>query len=242
MRHQASGSSQQGEWIPPTTHGHNREPGRSFGRHSGGFATLTVTLPLPTGTVVSGPIPSSSGSTRPMESRALIASFHGTLASTKEDHPGGKTLPRMRRNLGTSVIRRGFIPGRSSAGRALAVNSLPNSQRNGGPLRGCHAHDGRDLNTLFLQRQHYDRSRFHGLLCCRASRSPATIAACTSHLAAQWNPPYQPGPALERQPISSWAAVPTRLARPGYGRVVVLFCQRDARKEDSLNPREIPRA
>jgi hypothetical protein len=77
----------------------------------------------------------------------------------------------------------------------------------------CHAADGRDLQYFnYSDNSIVQRSRFHGLT---QAQGEAIVAFLRSSLygtvadvpsAAPWNPPFQPGPGLDSQPVEQWAA------------------------------------
>jgi hypothetical protein len=77
----------------------------------------------------------------------------------------------------------------------------------------CHAVDGRDLQYFnYSDNSIVQRSRFHGLTTAQGQAIDAflrstlysTVADVAS--AAPWNPPFQPGPGLDSQPVEHWAA------------------------------------
>ncbi len=76
----------------------------------------------------------------------------------------------------------------------------------------CHAADGRDLQYFnYSDNAIVQRSRFYGLTESEGRSIAAflrTSLASVPHVpaAAPWNPPYQPGPGLDRRPPVEWAA------------------------------------
>ena len=74
----------------------------------------------------------------------------------------------------------------------------------------CHARDGRDLKYFnYSNWSIEERAKFHGL----SQREAEQIASYIRSLdvsspkqARPWNPPYQPGPGLDSQPVAKWAA------------------------------------
>lgn len=74
----------------------------------------------------------------------------------------------------------------------------------------CHAHDGRDLRYFnYSRRSIVERSRFHGLSTEMANQVASyilSLAVPYEKGARPWNPPYQPAPGLDSQPVRSWAA------------------------------------
>jgi hypothetical protein len=187
-------------------------PGRSFGGIGGGFATLVITLPLPTGTVVGG--------TNTIRFRFNqtdgVASGYRVLALNFLTAEGRRIIPldHFAEDAPESWVPP--LPEAASilAGRelwrsaALVASSLPNSPSIQAHCADCHAQDGRDLKYFnFSNGSIVSRSRFHGL----STRQGEEIASYIRRLplpnpGRPWNPPYQPGPALDDQPVSNWAA------------------------------------
>lgn len=94
----------------------------------------------------------------------------------------------------------------------------------------CHAQDGRDLKFFAYSNASIEtRSRFHGLGEVQAQQIASYIRSLDVPTPAKgrpWNPPYQPGPGLDSQPVEDWAA--------GAGLEWVL--DRDADMLDHLRP------
>lgn len=91
---------------------------------------------------------------------------------------------------------------------SLVASSLPNSPRIQAHCSDCHAHDGRDLKYFnFSSASIVARSRFHGLTTLQGEQIASYIRSLPlPNPGRPWNPPYQPGPGLDEQPISNWAA------------------------------------
>src|ERR1700693_5768714 len=91
---------------------------------------------------------------------------------------------------------------------SLAASSLPNSPRIQARCADCHTQDGRDLKYFnFSNTSIIARARFHGLSELQSEQIASYIRSLSMpHPGRPWNPPYQPGPGLDEQPISSWAA------------------------------------
>lgn len=72
----------------------------------------------------------------------------------------------------------------------------------------CHSVDGRDLKYFNYSNNSIEaRSTFHGL----TAQQGAQIASYVRSLnlpspGRPWNPPYQPGPGLDSQPVENWSA------------------------------------
>ncbi len=94
---------------------------------------------------------------------------------------------------------------------ALLDSPLPDAPPIAATCASCHARDGRDLEYFaFSNRSIEERAVFHGLSATEAEQ----IASYVRSLRAEgverrgrpWNPPYQPGPGLDAQPVEAWAA------------------------------------
>jgi hypothetical protein len=188
------------------------EPGRSFGGIGGGFATLVMTLPLPNGTVNVGAntIRFRFNQTDGFASAYRVLAWNFLTIEGKkiippddfvEDSPESWTPP---------------LPDAASilAGRelwqtaSLTASSLPNSPRIQAHCADCHAQDGRDLKYFnFSNGSIVTRARFHGLSTLQGEQIASYIRSLPlPNPGRPWNPPYQPGPGLDAQPISGWAA------------------------------------
>ena len=188
------------------------EPGRSFGGIGGGFATLTMSLLLPKGTVVGGTntIRFRFNQTDGVASgyRVLAWNFlsdEGRMilasADFEEDTPESWTPPL----ADAASIEAGRELWHSAA---LVASSLPNSPSIQAHCAECHAQDGRDLKYFnFSNNSIVTRSRFHGLSTLQGEQIASYIRSLPlPNPGRPWNPPYQPGPGVDKQPISNWAA------------------------------------
>ena len=188
------------------------EPGKSFGGIGGGFATLTMTLALPSSTVVSG-----TNTVRFRFNKTDgVASGYRVLALNFLTDSGRKILPAVDFVEDAPEAWTPPLPDAASiqAGRelwhtaSLVASSLPNSPSIKAHCADCHTQDGRDLKYFnFSNVSIITRSSFHGL----SARQGEQIASYIRSLplpspGRPWNPPYQPGPGLDEQPISHWAA------------------------------------
>jgi hypothetical protein len=77
----------------------------------------------------------------------------------------------------------------------------------------CHAADGRDLQYFnYSDNSIVQRSRFHGLTQAQGESIAAFLRSslygkvADVPSAAPWNPPFQPGPGLDSQPVEQWSA------------------------------------
>jgi hypothetical protein len=111
----------------------------------------------------------------------------------------------------------------------------------------CHAQDGRDLKYFnYSNTSIHARSVFHGLTGQQGDQIASYIRSLNEpNPGRPWNPPYQPGPGLDSQPVSDWSA--------GAGLDAVLDTDAEMQPyvvpggsfagwaaNQYLNPREIP--
>jgi len=201
-------------------------PGKAFGGIGGGFSTLELTLALPTGSAVAG------GNTirfRFNESDGL-ASGYRVLAWNFVTDDGSKVLPPTDFVEDAPESWTPPLPDVDSinAGQELwhtaplVASSLRNSPRIQAHCADCHAHNGLDLKYFnFSNTSIVARSRFHGLTTLQGEQIASYIRSLPLPSPGRpWNPPYQPGPGLDEQPVSNWAA--------GAGLVWVLDRDTDA--------------
>jgi hypothetical protein len=201
-------------------------PGKAFGGIGGGFSTLELTLALPTGSAVAG------GNTirfRFNESDGL-ASGYRVLAWNFVTDDGSKVLPPTDFVEDAPGSWTPPLPDPDSirAGQELwntaplVASSLQNSPRIQAHCADCHAHNGRDLKYFnFSNTSIVARSRFHGRTTLQGEQIASYIRSLPLPSPGRpWNPPYQPGPGLDEQPVSNWAA--------GAGLVWVLDRDTDA--------------
>jgi hypothetical protein len=188
------------------------EPGRSFGGIGGGFATLVMTLPLPNGTVAGG---ANTIRLRFNQTDGVVSGYR-VLAWNFLTSEGTKIIPPDEFAEDAPETWTPPLPDAASilAGRelwqtaSLLASSLPNSPRIQAHCADCHAHDGRDLKYFnFSNGSIVARSRFHGLSTVEGEQIASYIRSLPlPNPGRPWNPPYQPGPGLDEQPISNWAA------------------------------------
>ena len=188
------------------------EPARSFGGIGGGFSTLVMTLSLPNGTVVPG---ANTLRFRFNQTDGIVSAYR-VLAFNLLTSDGSKLLPPDDFVQDAPETWAPPLPDAASirAGRelwetaSLAANSLPNSPRIQARCADCHARDGRDMKYFnFSNASIVDRSRFHGLSTLQGEQIASYIRNLPLPSPGRpWNPPYQPGPGLDEQPVSNWAA------------------------------------
>jgi hypothetical protein len=252
------------------------EPGKSYGGIGGGFSTLKLTLALPANAVHDGAntIRFRFNRTNGVASGFRVVAFNlltgdsGTLLrpdAFREEDPSAWSPPL----TDSASIRAGLLLWQNAQ---LLASALPNAPKIRAHCSDCHAHDGRDLKYFgYSNASIAARSRFHGLsdLQGRQIASYIRSLAVPSH-GRPWNPPYQPGPGLDAQPVANWAGgaglswvldhdnatmpfifgasseLAGRFARdaasnnPDWNTIVPLIRRSDLRPDGNLNPREIP--
>lgn len=187
-------------------------PGRTYGGIGGGFATLVLTLPLPSGTVVAGDntVRFRFNQTDGLASGYRVLAWNFLTAEGSkvispanfvEEVPETWTPPKP----DTASIHAGQELWRTAS---LVASGLSNSPRIQAHCSDCHAHDGRDLKYFnFSNASIVARSRFHGLTTLQGEQIASFIRSLQLPSPGRpWNPPYQPGLGLDEQPISNWAA------------------------------------
>ncbi|HYL84904.1 MAG TPA: hypothetical protein VE263_11765 [Candidatus Angelobacter sp.] len=210
---QASIQVNMSAWIPlNNTSVTIAEPGRSFGGIGGGFSTLLITLAIPKGTVVDG---ANTIRFRFNQTDGIVSGYR-VLAWNFLTIGGSKILPPDYFAEDAPETWTPPLPDAASilAGQelwqtaSLAASSLSNSPRIQAHCADCHAQDGRDLKYFnFSNGSIVARSRFHGLSALQGEQIASYIRSLPVPAPGRpWNPPYQPGPGLDEQPISSWAA------------------------------------
>ena len=202
-----------GSWIDLTNATTEVEPpGADYGGLGGGF--YTVSLRVPVDKVRAGEntlrfrFNGTDGFTsgyRVLELNLLRGGAAPVLSESTftEDDPATWTAPL---NNAADIDR-----GRALwYGAQLAESPLSDRLLIAG-CSDCHAQDGRDLQYFnYSNRSIQERSKFHGL----SDREGKQIASYIRSLngvpyavkGRPWNPPYQPGPNLDGQPVSQWAA------------------------------------
>ncbi len=188
------------------------EPGQSYGGIGGGFATLSVTLPLPPGSVA----PQTNALRFRFNQTDGIASGFRALAFNFMTGEGRPALPAETFVFDDPNSWTPPLPGAEniSAGEQLWRNApivasgLPNAAPIHAHCADCHARDGRDLKYFnYSNASIIARAQFHGL----PARQDRQIASYIRTLpepnpGRPWNPPYQPGPGLDAQPVANWSA------------------------------------
>jgi len=203
----------QSEWVPLNNKTVSvAEPGRSYGGIGGGVATLKLTLALPAATVVNG---TNRIDFRFNRTNGVVSGFR-ILAFNFLDNGGSAILPADEfvaedPNTWTPPFR---DAANIAAGKnlwhsaSLTANGLPNAPPIRARCSDCHTQDGRDLKYFnFSNASIAARSRFHGLSELEGEQIASYIRSLPfANPGRPWNPPYQPGPGLDAQPVVNWAA------------------------------------
>lgn len=215
LRYSGQGSVQlnDGAWFPLKNENVLvDEPGKSYGGIGGGFATLGMRIPLSDGGVVGG----MNTIRFRFNHTDGVSSGYRVLAWNLLTAEGGKVLPPeefIEDNpdaWAPLASDKSFI----EAGRdlwqsaELTQSSEPSSPKIRAHCADCHAVDGRDLKYFnFSNHSIVTRARFHGLSALQGKQIASYIRSLPfPNPGRPWNPPYQPGPGLDEQPVTNWAA------------------------------------
>ena len=110
-----------------------------------------------------------------------------------------------------ATLKSNYLPaGRKGFWYAHEINS---AQPINAKCSSCHTQDGRDLELFSYSNDAIvERAKFHQLTEVEGQkiasyiRSLSTTQSNVGRYGRPWNPPYQPGPALDTMPIEKWAA------------------------------------
>jgi hypothetical protein len=228
------------------------EPGKSYGGIGGSYSTLTVTLGLPDGTVVGGAntIRFRFNRSDGFVSGFRVVDFNLLTADSKKilepdvfahEDPGQWTPPL----TDPDSLRAGQQLWQSAPLKASTLANAPTIRAH---CSDCHAQDGRDLKYFaFSNASIVARSRFHGLSDLEGRQIASYIRSQpVTSPGRPWNPPYQPGPGLDAQPVANWAAGAGLSSVLDHDSATLPFIFGTSighdgfRPDGNLNPREIP--
>ena len=180
----------------------------AFGGIGGGFHTLQMTLNLPAGAVTSG-------------TNTITFRFNGTDGVTS----GFRVLAFNIQSAGSNLLPSSLFvndnpnnwqPPSTAASDIAAGLALYQGAALTGPTTGpiqahcsdCHTIDGRDLKYFNYSNNSIEaRAVFHGLTAQQGAQIASYIRSLNlPNPGMPWNPPYQPGPGLDSQPVTNWAA------------------------------------
>lgn len=184
----------------------------AYGGMGGGFHTLKMTMPVPSGALQTG-------------ANTLTFRFNGTdgrvsgfrvLAFNVQDANGDSLIPS---STFVSDDPNAWQPPSTNptdiaAGKTLwrtAPLTVPTSTGNSAikaHCMDCHSEDGRDLKYFnYSNNSIRTRSLFHGLTAAQGDQIASFIRSLNvPNPGRPWNPPYQPGPGLDEQPVTNWSA------------------------------------
>jgi len=210
---QASVQFNDGPWVPlNNSTAQINGSAKAFGGIGGAYSTLELTFPIPVNSAVTG---LNTLRFRFNQSDGLSSGYR-ILAFNLLTDAGTKLLSPERFLLDAPENWAPPLPDAHSieAGRdlwhsaSLLESSLPNSPKIQAHCGDCHALDGRDLKYFnYSNLSIIARSRFHGLTAQQGEQIASYIRALPVPSPGRpWNPPYQPGPGLDGQSVSHWAA------------------------------------
>jgi hypothetical protein len=185
----------------------------AYGGIGGGFSTLKMTMNLPAGTIQSG---SNTISFRFNQTDGRVSGFR-VLAFNVQAANGSLLIPA---STFVNDDPTTWQPPSTSASDIAAGQTLWHQAALTVPLvtggtkpilahcADCHTQDGRDLKYFnYSNNSIQARSLFHGLTAQQGDQIASYIRTLNvPNPGRPWNPPYQPGPGLDSQPVSSWAA------------------------------------
>jgi hypothetical protein len=185
----------------------------AYGGIGGGFSTLKITMNLPTGTVQTG---TNTVSFRFNQTDGRVSGFR-VLAFNIQAADGTLLIPA---STFVNDDPNYWQPPSTQASDIAAGQSLWHSAPltipvlTGGtaPILAhcsdCHTADGMDLKYFnYSNNSIQARSVFHGLTPQQGNQIASYIRSLNvPNPGRPWNPPYQPGPGLDEQPVSNWAA------------------------------------
>jgi hypothetical protein len=196
-------------WLPLST-GNVTLLGNAaaFGGIGGGFRTLQMNVNVPPGALVAGTntITFRFNATNGVTSGFRVLGFNVAVGGNNLlpaslfvlDDPSTWQPP----STSTSDITAGETLWR---GASLTVPGVGAIQAR---CADCHAQDGRDLKYFNYSNNSIEaRAAFHGLTAQQGAQIASYIRSLNQPSPGRpWNPPYQPGPGLDSQPVANWAA------------------------------------
>jgi len=186
----------------------------AYGGIGGGYHTLSMTMSLPAGTVVTGnntvtfKFNATDGATSGY--RVLAVNVIGSDGSSQLvpssafvwDNPNNWQPPL---NDASDI----------ATGQTLyttATLTVPLTSGGTSTIKAhcadCHTQNGRDLKYFnYSNNSIVVRSQFHGLTAQQGNQIASFIRSLSyPNPGRPWNPPYQPGPGLDSLPVSAWSA------------------------------------
>ena len=185
----------------------------AYGGIGGGFSTLTMTMNIPAGAIQTGAntINFMFNQTDGRVSGFRVLAFNvqaadGTqlipASAFVQDDPNSWQPP----SSNPSDIATGQTLWRTASLTIPVVTG--GTQTIQAHCTDCHAQDGRDLKYFnYSNNSIQTRALFHGLTAQQGQQITSYIRTLNvPNPGRPWNPPYQPGPGLDSQPVSNWAA------------------------------------
>jgi len=195
-------------WLPLST-GNVTLLGNAaaFGGIGGGFHTLQMTVNLPAGVVTTG-------------TNTITFRFNGTNGVTS----GFRVLAFNIQSDGSNLLLSSLFvnddpnnwqppsTAASDIAAGLALYQGASLTTVNGAIQAhcsdCHTQDGRDLKYFnYSNNSIQARAVFHGLSAQQGNQIASYIRSLNlPNPGRPWNPPYQPGPGLDSQPVANWSA------------------------------------
>jgi hypothetical protein len=213
---QASVKVNNGAWIPINSQTATVQGlVNNYGGIGGAFSTLSMTVSLPAGLVQAGTNTVSfqfngsdgfSSGFRVLAFNVQLPNGTSLISSSAfaQADPSTWTAPLTDAadiTAGQTLWRTGTITQPVSGGSPQTLQAH---------CGDCHAQDGRDLKYFnYSNNSIYVRSVFHGLNATQANQIVSYIRSLPTPApssARPWNPPYQPGPGTDSQPVTNWSA------------------------------------
>ncbi len=199
-------------WLPIST-GNVTLLGNAaaFGGIGGGFHTLQLTLNLPAGAVITG----TNTITFRFNATNDIVSGYRVLAFNVQSAGSNLLAASQFVNEDPNTWQPPLTDASDiAAGLALYQGASLTSPSSGTPkaikahCSDCHTIDGRDLKYFnYSNNSIQARATFHGLTAHQGNQIASYIRSLNvPNPGRPWNPPYQPGPGLDSQPVTDWSA------------------------------------
>jgi len=184
----------------------------AYGGIGGGFSTLKMTMSVPAGALTQG---TNSISFRFNGTDGRVSGFR-VLSFNVLDASGNSLLspaafvyedPNTWQPPSSQ-------PSDIATGKALWYTAPLTRPTPSGPVSiqahctDCHAQDGRDIKYFnYSNNSVRTRAMFHGLTAQQGDQIASYIRTINVvNPGRPWNPPYQPGPGMDSQPVIDWAA------------------------------------
>ena len=183
----------------------------AFGGIGGGFQTIQMTMPATSLTTGTNTLAFKFNATDGRVSGFRVLAFNiqdsngnSLLPSSTfvQDDPSTWQPPLSDQSditEGQALWRTASLVVPSTSGGATAIKAH---------CMDCHSEDGRDLKYFnYSNYSIHSRAVFHGLTAQQGDQIASYIRSLNlPNPGRPWNPPYQPGPGLDSQPVSNWAA------------------------------------